>query len=205
MPVDYGFYAQGLWVPIERKEVPGDFMASWYDGRLTEQTMYMAENRLGFLILEGQFPVRKDMRLQLGPRVTDITFGQIVAKLASLCLYGVYAIPSTSIHTTPVVIKALYDLFQKSDHASVLQRPPLKVPSSWRVPTRKLRGLHFIQGIHRVGPKLAAKLWKRAYTLRYISVLTREEVQEALGPVTGGNVYDFLDLEWEEEPEEVEE
>lgn len=202
LPTDYMFYAQGLKVPIERKEVPGDFMASWYDGRLTEQVGHMAEGGLGILLLEGSFPVRRDLHIQLGPQVSQISIVEITNRLVSYHMRGIITVQSPSMQMTPYILRGLYDLFSKPEHLSLLERPTLKVPSSWRMPTKKIRGLHFIQGIFRVGPKRAMKLWEKAGKLRLISVLTREELQETIGPKLGAAADDFLEMAWE--PEEGE-
>jgi len=190
------FYAKGVKVMIERKVVPQDFMASWFDGRLTQQMACMAENRLGFILLEGTFPVRKDGCIQIGPRVLSVTIMQINNRLASMALYGVIPLYSPSMHWTPYIIKSLYDLFQKDVHLSVLTRPGVKVPSSWKIRTPKILGLHYVQGLPHIGAKRALKLWERAHSLRMISVLTRDEMQETIGPKLGADAYDFLDTQW---------
>lgn len=141
---------------VQRKEFPGDFLASVTDGRLAKEVGQMRGLDVRVLVLEG----RPTWTIE-GELVTG--FGQPWSKVAhrrylcSLQAEGVWVLTTDNVDDT---VSALCDLeawSRKPEHRALHTRPGPK-RDRWGVVTSRAYQMHLVQGIDGVGPELAERI-----------------------------------------------
>lgn|SRR5690606_18263517 len=151
----WGSATSGL-VGVQRKEFPGDFLASVVDGRLAKEVAQMRGLDIRVLVLEG--------------RATWTTEGQLVTSwgqawtktahrryLCSLAAEGVWVFSTDNVDDTVTFLRDLHAWTRKPEHRALRTRPGAKRDRWGRVSSRAYQ-LHLIQGIDGVGPELAERI-----------------------------------------------
>ena len=153
--VMWGSAAAGL-VGVQRKEFPGDFVASLEDGRLATQRIQMLALDIRVLVLEGRGTWTTEGQLvsNYGPPLSRSAFRRY---LCSVQAGGVWVQTTDSLDDTIAFVHDLEAWSRKRQHQSAAHRPGPK-GDRWGRVTPRHRQLHLIQGIEGVGPELAGRI-----------------------------------------------
>jgi len=151
----WGSAAQGL-VGVQRKEFPGDFVASLEDGRLATQRLQMLGLDVRVLVLEGRGTWTIDGQLvsNYGPPLSRSAFRRY---LCSVQAGGVWVQTTDNLDDTIAFVGDLEAWSRKRQHHSGMTRGPVK-RNRWGRATSRAFQLHLIQGIDGVGPELAERI-----------------------------------------------
>lgn len=166
LPEEYG--ADILWqskagtVGVQRKEFPGDFLASVHDGRLGQQILMMKSLDMGVLLLEGRQNWTMEGQLVRTQHGTGQRWGwdrtQHRNYLASVQAQGIQVHYSDSLADTIDFTLSLQKWTDKGDHTSVSSRPAASGPQ-WA----KLTNADYVQYLYQsfpgIGPKQAKALY----------------------------------------------
>lgn len=129
LPEQYG--VDILWaselgtVGVQRKQFPGDFLASVHDGRLNREYAMMKELDLAILLLEGtpHWTSEGNLIRDRTDKRTQWTLTQHRNYLASVQLRGIQVHTSTSLGDTATFLRTLQVWTNKNDHTSLSVRP----------------------------------------------------------------------------------
>lgn len=151
----WGSPTSGL-VGVQRKEFPGDFLASVTDGRLAKEVAQMQGLDLRALVLEGR-PTWTTEGMLASP------FGEPWSKaahrryLCSLQSEGVWVFGTDNLDDTASFLHDFEVWSRKPEHRALRTRPGVKRDRWGRVTSRAFQ-VHLVQGIEGVGPELAERI-----------------------------------------------
>jgi len=134
-------------VGIERKKVPGDFLASVEDGRLRNEILAMREEcRFQVILFHGTINYDKDGHVLIGKRKLHWTRQGI----RNLCrtlewVEGCYIERAHDNQELVTVISELQDYLDKTSHTSLQSRP--SVMKTWMIPTHQEKYRYWLQGL----------------------------------------------------------
>lgn len=140
---------------IQRKEYPGDFVASVQGGRLSKEIGQMQTLDLRVLLLEGRPNWTTD-----GKAVGQYVRWTKTAHRRELCSVqarGVWVLTSDNLDDTIGTIWDVLHWSNKPKHYSTQTRPKPRGDRWGRITNRDWQ-LHLIQGIDGVGPELAERI-----------------------------------------------
>lgn len=154
--VDVLWAAKGIGtIGVQRKEFPGDFLASVTDGRLAKEVAQMQALDMRVLVLEGRgnWTVDGELITSWGqPWNRD----QHRAYLWSIRSRGIWVEWSDDLEDTIHVVRRLEAWSKKVKHQSLNNRPGPK--GLWGRPTTREYQVHFLSGLPDVGAELAARI-----------------------------------------------
>lgn len=144
-------------IGIQRKQFPGDFLASLADGRLYEQLHRMGNLDHVLFVLEGRGKWTTDGEL-IHSDFAQFHVSQLNGILFTLAFeFGVPSITTRDVNETHRVLVDLDHWAHKEKHMSLKRRPgPPK--DSWGRVTNKSYGIHILQSFPGTGPDLAARI-----------------------------------------------
>lgn len=141
-------------VGVQRKQFPGDFLSSVYDGRLNKEFAQMRSLDLAVLLLEGreQFTTEGKLISDFGGH--KWTQDQHNNYLASVQLRGVHVHHTTNSQATVQTVRSLEMWSNKTDHSGLDYRNAVPRPDLWER-TPEDTQLYVLQGFPDTGPKRA--------------------------------------------------
>lgn len=165
IPENFGadilFSEQGKLIGVQRKAFPADFIASLHDGRLAKEVAQMRQLDIAMLLLEGRPRWTID-----GELVRDYTAGKSFNRsgFRNLCysmwdVYGIIIDWADDSNDTVSAIMALKSWAGKAEHLTLTRRPKVQENPWGGTLTNRDYGLHLLQSLPGVGPKLAANMY----------------------------------------------
>lgn len=142
-------------VGVQRKAMPGDFLASVTDGRLSKEVSQLQTLDLRVLVLEGRPTWTVDGEL-VNPWGQTWTRSQHRRFLWSMRLSGVWVEWSDDVRDTCAVIEDLRAWTAKAKHGSLMRRPGVK--GAWGKPTSREWQTHLLESFDGVGADLAGRI-----------------------------------------------
>ena len=194
-PEKYGadilWFAHRLKFGVQRKQFPGDFLASLYDDRLYKEMAQMKALDRGILVLEGYGDWTDDGHLIDRRRFTKRQMFNLINSVAFE--HGVPVTRVRNVNETVQAVTSFYAWSEKVDHRSLETRP--NPGSMWGKATSREWQLHVLQSFEGVGPKQAAAIldhfgkvpirWevtaKELMEVKGIGKMTAEKLMRALG------------------------
>lgn len=162
---------------VQRKEFPGDFLSSVFDGRLGEQLDKMDVLDIKYLILEGN-PFWTNEGKLMHTR-WGWTISQHTKLLASIQARGVQIHHTRHIPDTVERVEDLVEWSKKPAHNSLNRRAsPSK--DKWGRRNNHLWRRHFIQGLPDIGPVQAEAIMS-ALGFPFQLTVTREDLMGVPG------------------------
>lgn len=146
---------------IQRKVIPGDFVSSVNDGRLSrETTLLQATCRFRLLLCEGRFRYYPDGTLVMGDKVPGkYNFARIQGMLFSVRYVKTIDIDYTDdLDGTVKYIRYVMSYFAENKHLSLYTRP--SAPSDWFKPSTSEIHSWILQSFDGIGPVLADHIVK---------------------------------------------
>jgi ERCC4-type nuclease len=196
MPYDMQLCTKRGMIPIERKEIPSDFLASVLDGRLSRQIVSMREaSPIYVLLLHGEFIFGRDGSLSLnhGNQKSNWT-RKAIRNLKRTIQYveGAFIEEAHDDNELVEVVTTLQEYFDAAHHFSMKSRPSIE--SDWFIPQRDDRILNFYQGLPGVSVIRARTLFKsypRPLDL-FRAELEDLETIDGFGKKMANRIYMFL-------------
>ena len=144
-------------IGVQRKQFPGDLLASLQDGRLYDQLPRLGDLDKALLIVEGRGRWTLDGEL-MADKYHQFTLSQMHGLLFTVMFeFGVPSIWVANMDETIAVLRALESWSKKKKHTSLKSRPgPEK--NLWGSLTDKHMAQHIMQGFPGVGPELASRM-----------------------------------------------
>ncbi len=166
-------------IGVQRKQFPGDLLASLNDGRLYSQIPYLQELDLALLVIEGQGRWTEDGELLAG-KYHRFTKTQLHGLLFTVMFeYGIPSIIVKDMGETANVLTDLEAWAKKGKHKSLKSRPG-PTGGSWGKTERHM-AQHLMQGFQGVGPELAGRIVDRFNGVPLDWTVTIDEMMEVDG------------------------
>jgi ERCC4-type nuclease len=169
-------------VGVQRKEFPGDFMASVHDGRLSQQRSQLQRCAVRLLVLEGrgQWSTDGELIVPFGP---GWTASQHRRYLWSVQLDGIWVSSTDNLQQTIELVEDLAAWTAKASHGRA-DRPKPRGSGGWGKATDRDWGVHLLQGIDGLGPDTAGRVIDHFGRVPLAWTATAEELGEVhgLGP-----------------------
>lgn len=184
LPENYGadilIIAQGQRTGIQRKQFPGDFVASLADGRLYEQVHQMKALDRGVLIIEGFGQWTGDGSL-LDDRIRLFTKTQLRGLIFSFAWeFDLQVILVRDIKETMATLVDLEAWCKKPEHKSLRSRPGPR-GNSWGVKSNRDYAVHLGQSFPGVGPELAGRIFDHFGRMPIQWEVTEEDLRKVPG------------------------
>lgn len=167
-------------VGIQRKQFPGDFLASVHDGRLArEYPMMLVDLDVAVLLLEGRQHWTADGRLvaTYGPPWTRTAHRHYLAAVQRL---GIIVELSDDLADTVRFVQEFRAWTDSDDHGSLLRRPGPRKPG-WGDLTNEDYMAHFLAGIPGLGQKRANAIIKHFGHVPLQLTVDRKQLLEVPG------------------------
>ena len=184
-------------IPLERKAIPGDLIASVTDGRLARELRAMREvSKFYILLLHGRFTFRQDGTLVIpgAKRAGRDWTRKGIRNLLRTIQYveGAFIEQAESDEELVEVVTQIEDYFNKSQHLSLRIRPGLQ--SNWILPTRDEKVMHFYQGLPGISTIRARSLIKQYPSPMGLYAATIDDLMSisGVGRTIAKGIYDFL-------------
>jgi len=179
-------------IPLERKKIPDDLLASVSDGRLARELIAMREvSRFYIVILHGRFTYKRDGELVMRGRKWTKTG---VTNLLRTIQYveGAFLEYAETDEELVQVVNEVQRYFDEKHHLSLRVRPSLD--SNWLKPTRTEQVRYFYDGIPGIGPIGAKSLEKKYPNPMDLYAVGVEDIMEisGFGRTLSKGVYNFL-------------
>jgi len=144
-------------IGVQRKQFPGDLLASLTDGRLYDQLPRLSDLDRSLLVIEGHGQWTEDGEL-IGNKYQRMNISQFYGLLYTIMFeFGVPSIWVGSMRDTIDVLVSLESWAKKKKHKALTQRPgPSK--SSWGSTSEQHFAQHLLQGFPGIGPELAGRI-----------------------------------------------
>ena len=196
---DMALYTKSGLIPIERKGIPGDFLSSVTDGRLSKQIIAMREeSSISILLLgPGRFNFDSTGHLKVRGKVLKWTNTSIRNLLRTIqFVEGIYIEPTIGYIRTykemAGIVVNIYDFFNNEKHLSMKGRPGIQ--TDWIVPSREERIRHFYQGLPNISTSRARALNEHFPTPIDLFLASEEDLTKLprFGKTLVGRIYQFL-------------
>lgn len=159
---DFLVAGKGFLVAVQRKQFPGDFLASVADGRFPVLLPRMLNAEFRILLLEGRprwSTTGALLNFDWG-RGKDFTRSHLRAMLWSLhWVWGVTAMWTDDRADTLDFLRDLRRWAEKDRHEALGVRPPIDKGDFRRTPKPRDRAVHILQGFDGVGPAVAESIY----------------------------------------------
>lgn len=165
---------------VQRKEFPGDFIASVTDGRLAKERAQMKALDRAVLILEGR-------AIWMADGTLDTNYGQtwtrdsLRAYLASCWEDGIFTTWTDSTTDTASHIDVLYRWSQRIGHNSGKGRPGPEKRNLWGRHTNRDFQVHLLEGFPGIGTELAERILDMFGRVPLQWTATKEELMQVQG------------------------
>ncbi len=197
LPFDMLLYTKRFPLPMERKAIPGDLIASVTDGRLQRELIAMREVNPKFqlLILHGTFEFRRNDDLVMPSKHMKVWTKKGIRNLIrSLRVMEGVLVDQAETDRDLVNVVNEWQVYLDTDvHRSLRARPRLE--SDWFTPTRTERVRYFYEGIKPGISVVTAKALEKRYhnpiDLYAASVENLMQV-DGIGRTTAVRIYNFL-------------
>ena len=180
-------------IGVQRKQFPGDLLASLNDGRLYTQIPYLQELDYALLVIEGHGRWTEDGEL-MEDRYHRFTMQQMHGLMFTVMFeYGIPTMWVRNMDETGRVLRTLDAWAQKEKHSSLKSRPgPTK--GSWGTTDRHM-AQHLLQGFQGVGPELAGRIVNKFDGVPLEWTVTMDEMMtvDGLGKVKAEKMMHALD------------
>jgi ERCC4-type nuclease len=133
---------------VQRKQFPGDFLASLHDGRLQREMAQMQSLTAGILIIEGFGQWSTDGRLLDQRQFTKQQFFSLVTSFHFQ--YGMSVQRVRDMLGTAQAIHAFYAWSEKDNHRSLDRRP--NPAGKWGTADSREWAIHLLQSFEGIGP-----------------------------------------------------
>lgn len=166
----------GVW-GMQRKKVPGDFISSVNDGRLSHETTLMAANcQYRVLVCEGQFRYYPDGTLAISDKVPGhYNYGRIQGIRFSIkYVKGVEIEDTDDIKGTARFVQYAMKYFSETKHLSLYTRP--RCPRDWYIPSTSEIQSWILQSWDGIGPVTADHIIKHLGRMPLKWDCTKEEL-----------------------------
>ena len=205
MGFDMMLYTNSGRIPIERKENPGDLLASVTDGRLKHEIAGMGEiSPIRIVLLHGKVVYDSEGRPIVGwtyvskgrkiPRVLNGWNRTGIRNLRRTLQYveGVFIEEAESDEELVQIISELQMYFDKDKHLSLKTRT--KLHSTWPIAARPEMVMGFYQGIPGVSAVRAMTLYEQCPNPLDLYQCSVEEMVtlHGVGSVIATHIYNFL-------------
>jgi ERCC4-type nuclease len=181
-------------VGVQRKEIH-DLIASRGDGRLARELAQMKQLDIAILLVEGRLKWTSDG--QLSSSRSKWTRGQHLGLLFSIQSGGVWVNSSETLGETREYLSALNAWMMKSKHAGIMTRP--KPTTLWGTRNDRDYGIHFIQGLDGIGPKVAGDIFDK-FGMPFSLTVTVEDLMSipGVGPKRAEKIWRLFNADLEE-------
>ena len=191
---DFLILGRTIRIGVQRKQFPGDLLASLNDGRLYDQLPRLSELDRSILILEGHGKWTEDGEL-IADRYHQFTIQQLHGLLFTIMFeFGVPSIWVGGMTDTADVLNNLEAWAKKDKHTSLKSRPgPGK--SSWGSTSERHLAQHVLQGVPGVGGELAGRIVDKFGGVPLTWTVGMDELMtvEGVGKVKASKMYHALD------------
>lgn len=144
-------------IGVQRKQFPGDLLASLTDGRLYDQLPKLLILDKSLLVIEGYGEWTEDGEL-ISNKYHRFTKHQLHGLLFTIMFeFGIPSVIVESMQDTMRLLVTLDAWAQKGKHASLKNRPGV-TKSPWGTVTERHFAQHILQGFPGVGPELAGRI-----------------------------------------------
>ena len=195
MDFDMLLYTRHGTVGIERKDVPGDLIASVTDGRLQKELLVMREQTdFQVILFHGRFVFRQGLLVTPGSRVGRSWTERGIRNLKRTLEHveGLYIEQAETDDELVERVKEIQTYFDELHHLSLKKRPQLE--SNWYVTTRQEKVRYFYAGLPGISTIRAKALEGKYPNPIDIYAVTVEDLMsiEGIGEKTATNIYNFL-------------
>ncbi len=167
-------------IGVQRKQFPGDLLASLADGRLYSQLPYLAELEQAVVLVEGYGSWTEDGELIGLNDFHKFTLGQMYALFSTIMFeFGIPVYQVKNIAATEDFLTTLEGWASKTKHSSLKTRPG-PTGDSWGTSDRHF-ATHILQGFPGVGPELAERIVNHFDRVPLDWSATVEELMEVSG------------------------
>jgi ERCC4-type nuclease len=199
VPENYGadFLIMGkkIRIGVQRKQFPGDLLASLTDGRLYDQLPRLTELDQALLVIEGHGRWTEDGELIGDSKYHSFTIQQLHGLLFTIMFeFGVPSIWVGNMDDTGRVLTNLEAWAKKDKHTSLKSRPgPGK--SSWGSTSERHSAQHILQGFPGVGGELAGRIVDKFQGVPLTWTIGMDELMrvEGIGKKKADTMYHALD------------
>lgn len=166
---------------IQRKQFPGDFLSSIFDGRMTTVITRLTATSFPIIVLEGRPQWTTDGVL-LGHHGGEFRRSTLHAMEMSLAYNGIAVVWTEHLADTAEFIMSMVEWWAKPEHDGFRNRPgPGRSNDLGQPTTDRDWGVHVLQGFDGIGYQLAQRIWDKFNRLPLRWDITRKE----LGGVRG--------------------
>jgi ERCC4-type nuclease len=199
VPENYGadFLIMGkkIRIGVQRKQFPGDLLASLTDGRLYDQLPRLSELDRAILVIEGHGRWTEDGELIGDSKYHRFTIQQLHGLLFTVMFeFNVPSIWVANMDDTARVLTNLEGWANKDKHTSLKSRPGAG-KSSWGSTSEKHLAQHILQGFPGVGGELAGRIVDKFEGVPLTWTVGLDELMEVegVGKKKADNMYHALD------------
>ena len=197
MQFDMMLYTNSGAIGIERKKVPDDLLASVTDGRLNREILAMREEtQIQILLIHGKMKFNKDGTLKTWRRRPQ-RYGWTEKGITNLkrtirYVEGLYIEEAKNNYELVQVVNDLQSYFDEKNHLSLKSRS--RIETSWFVPSRGERVIHYYDGLPGVATIGAKKLYDRFPSPMQLYEATVDDLLQipGIGKVMANSIYNFL-------------
>ena len=197
LPFDFLLHTASGPIARERKEFPGDFIASVKDGRFAKECAAMREaSQFPGIISEGSPLYAPNGNLIVGRKISRWSRKAVRNLIRSLQFIEGCGIEwSPNLQGTEELLRETQTYFDKTGHRSLRVRPTIR--SSWLVTTQEERYLHWLQGLPSVGAGRAELLASRFPTPASMIEAGVEQIMESpnIGKTLAQGIWGFLHVD----------
>jgi len=182
-------------IGVQRKQFPGDFLASLTDGRLYGQLPALDELDKAVLVLEGRGSWTEDGELISDSKYHRFTKQQLHGLLFTVMFeFGIPTMIVGDMDEMAEVLMQLESWASKTSHKSLKSRVGVD-KNSWGTTTEHHLATHIMQGFPGVGQELASRIVDRFEGVPLTWTVNMDEMMEVegLGEKKAGGMYHALD------------
>ena len=200
---DVELYTERGIIPIERKEVPNDFLASIADGRLIKEIFAMRQvSEFYIVLLHGEMIFDRDDNLVIPGLIHSDRYGKYrrqwsrkaIKNLIRSIAYaeGAFVEVAENDNRLVEVIEELQDYFNANHHLSLRKRKSIQ--TDWLIPTDREAVRYFYSGIPNCKVMKSAMLEKKFPAPMELLLATKEDIMEidGFGESTANRIYTFI-------------
>jgi len=191
---DILLYTQRGKIPIERKHIPDDLLASVTDGRLQRELAAMRQvSKFPILLCHGRFTYSTDGTLVMGRRRQNWT-KKGIRNLCRTIRYveGIDIEWADTVEDMVETVQEIEKYFNQTHHLSLKIRPGIH--TNWLVPSRSEKIQYFYQGLPIISAIRAKELEKKyPYPIDlYGATIDDLMTIPGFGRTIAKGIYDFL-------------
>jgi ERCC4-type nuclease len=200
---DVELYTERGTIPIERKEVPNDFLASITDGRLIKEIIAMRQvSEFYIVLLHGEMIFDRDDNLVIPGLVRSDRYmkyrrqwsRKAIKNLIRSIAYAEGAFVEVAENDSRLVevIEELQDYFNDRHHLSLRKRPSIQ--TDWLIPTERESVRYFYAGIPGIKTMKSAMLEKKFPVPSDLLTASKDDIMsiDGFGESTANRICEFI-------------